>query len=99
MPRPVPIALLAAGALAACAPFAQRPAPLGQPASAAPADRLVAAIETEGCVLPRHTVGSVLPPAHDTKAELATLTPELAAQGRAEASGEGAIRVLSDNCI
>ena len=97
-----PLSLLALGALAlsACAPtMGARPLPVGQAATAAPADRLVAAIETEGCLLTRDNVGAVLLRANLTQADLGTLTPQLAAAGRAEVSGEGTIRVLSDNCI
>lgn len=85
--------------LAACAQPVAAPAPVGPPPSVAPADRLVAAIESEGCVLTSANVGAVLLRANLTQAELVSLTPELQAQGRAEVAGEGSIRVLSDNCI
>lgn len=97
-----PLSLLVMGALAlsACAPtMGAPPLPVGQPATASPADRLVAAIETEGCLLTSANVGAVLLRANLTQAELVDLTPQLASAGRAEVSGEGTIRVLSDNCI
>jgi len=93
------ILALGALALAGCGMTARPPAPVGQPVSAAPKDRLVAAIEAEDCLLTSANVGAVLLRANLTQAELVTLTPELAAEGRAEVSGEGTIRVLSNNCI
>lgn len=94
-------ALLGGLSLAACAPMA--PAPMGQPATQpatqAPADRLLAAVESQGCLLTASNVEAVLLRASLTQAELAALTPQLAAQGRAEVSGEGTIRVLTDTCI
>lgn len=100
-------ALLAVLALSACEPMAPvsaapasgGPAPVGQPATQAPADRLLAAIESQGCLLTRGNVEAVLLRANLTQAELVTLTDQLNAQGRAEVSGEGTIRVLTDNCI
>ena len=94
-------------ALAACEPMAPvagggflgAPASLGQPATQAPADRLLAAVESQGCVITRGNVEAVLLRANLTQAELVTLTDQLNEQGRAEVSGEGTIRVLTDNCI
>lgn len=94
-----PLTILTLLALAACAPMGARPSAVGAAASAAPSDRLVAAIETEGCLLTRDNVGAVLLRANLTQADLTSLAPQLAAAGRAEVSGEGTIRVLSDNCI
>lgn len=95
----MPLLALGALALSACAQTIAAPAPIGAPASLAPADRLVAAIESEGCLLTSANVGAVLLRANLTQAQLVDLTPELAAAGRAEVSGEGTIRVLSDDCI
>lgn len=91
--------LLGALALSACGPAARPPQPVGVAASAVPEDRLVAAIESEGCVLTSANVGAVLLRASLTQAELPGLTAGLAAQGRIEATDGSSIRVLSDNCI
>ncbi len=94
------LALPAVALLAACAlPAAtSQPRPQTLP-PAPPKERLVAAIEASGCVLTAGNVEAILLRANLTQADLRTLTPELAAEGRAEVSGEGAIRILSDNCI
>ncbi len=68
-------------------------------AMASPKDRLVGAIEQNGCVLNSDNVAQVLLRANLTQQELMRITPELAAEGRAEVSGSGTIRVLTDNCI
>jgi hypothetical protein len=91
--------LLGALALAACSAPVQTPQPVGVPVTVAPTDRLVAAIESEGCVLTNANVGAVLLRANLTQAELPALTSALAAQNRIEASDGSSIRVLSDNCI
>ena len=101
---------IAVAALAACivlsgcvgAPGAG--AGMSQPAAAAqppapPKDRLVAAIEAQNCVLTKSNVETILLDANLTQADLKALTPELAAEGRAEVASEGTIRVLTDNCI
>lgn len=97
--KTVLLLLSGALALAACGPAAQPPAPVGVAASASPEDRLVAAIETEGCLLTSANVGAVLLRANLVQADLPGLTSSLAAQGRIEASDGSSIRVLSDNCI
>ena len=66
---------------------------------AAPKDRLVAAIEAQNCVLTAANVETILIDAQLTQADLIALTPELAAEGRAEVAAEGTIRVLTANCI
>jgi len=86
--------------LSACAMPMSRPAPVGAvPAAATPKDRLVAAIEFNGCLLTADNVGAVMARANLTQAELTALTPQLQAEGRVEVAGSGAIRLLSDNCI
>lgn len=97
-------AALALTALAAaCAPTGPEiyGAPTIQPAAltAAPEVRLVSAIERNGCLMTASNVETILLDANLTQAELVEITPQLAAAGRAEVSGEGAIRVLTDNCI
>lgn len=102
MKATISLTVLAIGALtlSACAPTGgPRPRPVSQQVAASPSDRLVAAIETEGCLLTASNVGAVLLRSNLTQADLTTLTPQLAAAGRAEVSGEGTIRVLSNNCI
>ena len=99
------LAMAGLAALAACA----APAPVSGPATsqaapqvlppAAPKDRLVAAIEAQSCVLTAQNVEAILLDANLTQADLVSLTPELAAEGRAEVAAEGTIRVLTDNCI
>lgn len=95
------LALLAVAGLSACA---APTAPSSQPAPqvlapATPKDRLVAAIEAQNCLLTASNVDAILLDANLVSADLATLTPELAAEGRAEVAAEGTIRVLTDNCI
>ncbi|NDV01474.1 hypothetical protein [Pseudoroseicyclus tamaricis] len=68
-------------------------------APAAAEDRLVSAIEAQGCVLTSANVDSVLLSANLTADELRVITEQLVEAGRAELSGEGAIRILSTNCI
>jgi hypothetical protein len=98
------LALVAFAALAACGapqsagPGTSQPAPQVLP-TAQPKDRLVAAIEAQSCVLTSQNVEAILLDANLTQADLVQLTPELAAEGRAEVAAEGTIRVLTDNCI
>lgn len=86
------------GAPAGGADMVSQPAPQVLP-PAAPMDRLVAAIEAQDCVLTRQNVETILLDANLTQAQLSELTPQLAAEGRAEVAAEGTIRVLTDNCI
>ncbi|WP_373353063.1 hypothetical protein [Pseudoroseicyclus sp. CXY001] len=83
-----------AGAGNASAPAPEVPA---MPSSAE--DRLVTAIEAQGCVLTAANVDSVLVSAGLTTEELRVVTEQLVSSGRAELSGEGAIRVISSSCI
>lgn len=91
-------ALTACGAPPSSGTATSQPAPQVLP-PAAPKDRLVAAIEAQNCVLTASNVESILLQARLTQAELVALTPELAAEGRAEVAAEGTIRVLTQNCI
>lgn len=96
-------ALAGIAALSACvqfpiAPTTSQPAPQVLPV-AAPKDRLVAAIEENGCILTTDNVDAILLRANLTAADLRALTPELAAEGRAEVAASGTIRILSDACI
>jgi len=82
----------------AAGPATPQPVPQVLP-PAAPKDRLVAAIEAQNCVLTAANVETILLDAQLTQADLIALTPELAAEGRAEVAAEGTIRVLTANCI
>ena len=85
-----------AAALAACSAVAP-PQPVGV-AAASPEDRLVAAIEAEGCTLTSGNVGGVLLRANLVQADLPGLTTSLASQGRIAATDGSTIRVLSPAC-
>ncbi len=61
-------------------------------------ERLVAAIEGQGCELNATNVGAVLTNATITREELLQLTPQLQTEGRVVVSGGGAIRVISSQC-
>lgn len=89
-----PLALVACGA--GGAPSAP-PAPTSD--SLPPQERLLHAIEAEGCVLTRDNLGAVLLRANLTQADLPALTAALQAEGRLEAAGGDAIRVQSQTCI
>ena len=109
MKRLAPLSLLV---LAACSggfdisDFRARPAP--QPAAIAPPapqptlltakERLVRAIEDNGCTLSGANVGTILTEATISQEELLRLAPQLEAEGRVEVAGSGAIRVLSPRC-
>ena len=91
-------ALSACGAPQMAGPGTAQARPQVQPV-APPKDRLVAAIEAQDCVLTAENVETILLQARLTQAELKDLTPQLAAEGRAEVAAAGTIRVLTDNCI
>ncbi len=91
-------ALSACGAPQMAGPGASQVRPQVLPI-AAPKDRLVAAIEAQNCVLTADNVETILLEARLTQAELKDLTPQLAAESRAEVAAAGTIRVLTDNCI
>jgi hypothetical protein len=74
-------------------------APTPMPAVLTPKERLVAAIAANGCLLTASNVNTIVAQAGISQPDLRVLTGELAAEGRAEVSGEGTIRVLTDTCI
>ena len=76
-----------------------RAVPAPMPATLAPKERLVAAIAANGCLLTASNVSTILSQAEIAQPDLRALTNALAAEGRAEVSGEGTIRVLTDTCI
>ena len=61
-------------------------------------ERLVSAIEGQGCELNKDNVGVILTNATITREELLQLTPQLQTEGRVAVSGSGAIRVISSQC-
>lgn len=81
------------------APPAAQPAPAQPAAAAAPKDRLVAAIESSGCLLTAGNIGEILSKSNLSRTEVAQLTQQLAAEGRAEVAASGTIRILSNACI
>ncbi len=95
----VAVSALALLALSACAPGLVGPASAPPVVPATPQDALIAAIEANGCLLTADNVGDILIRANLTQADLIEITPQLAAQGRAEVAQSGAIRVLTENCI
>ncbi|WP_282024717.1 hypothetical protein [Limimaricola cinnabarinus] len=104
------VALLGLGALGACTAGAQignlgAQGRVGSVASASapaaprpPAERLIAAIEAQGCAITADNVAQVLLKANLTQQQLLELGPQLTAQGRAEVTDDGTIRVLTANC-
>ncbi len=62
-------------------------------------ERLIAAIEGQGCELNATNVNAVLADAVINREELLQLTPQLQSEGRVEVSGSGAIRSTSAICI
>ena len=74
------------------------PAPMAAPVLTA-RERLVRAIEGQGCELNRTNVGAVLTDATISADELERLIPQLQAEGRVAVKDSGAIRVVSNNCI
>ena len=85
------------GTRAAPAPVSIAP-PTPQPTLMTAKERLVTAIEDNGCALTAGNVGTVLTEATISQAELTSLVPQLEAEGRAEVAGTD-IRILSDRCI
>jgi len=96
------VALVAGLGLSACTPqVGPGPEPMSAPppAALAPEDRLVAAIEENGCLLTADNAAAILLRANLTQEQLLALAPTLAANGRAEVAASGAVRVLTDRCI
>lgn len=70
-----------------------------QPALLPAKERLVGAMEANGCALTVNNAGAVLTQATISKAEMQPLILELRSEGRVDVAGDGAIRVTSDRCI
>ncbi len=90
------VALSACGGGEPSATYSPAPVPV---VNLSPEERLVAAIESQNCVLTASNVDTILLQANLTQDQLVEITPQLAAAGRAEVAATGTIRVLTDNCI
>lgn len=106
--KPV-LALAAVGLLAACENGFVVPDfrdALGGPSTpeAAPTvqlsdkERLVAAIEANGCVIDINTIGPIMAQASINQDQLASLTLELESEGALAPDGEEQVRLTSANC-
>lgn len=72
--------------------------PTPQPVLLTAKERLVTAIENNGCALTTDNVGAILSEATISQNELLQLTPQLVSEGRAEVAGTGTIRARTDRC-
>ena len=70
-----------------------------QPALLSAKDRLVGAMESNGCALTVDNAGAVLTQATISKSEMQPLILQLQSEGRVDVAGDGAIRLTSDRCI
>lgn len=91
-------AALAGLALAACA------SPTPQTASAptpqlSDKQRLVAAIESNGCLMNASTIAPIMAQASINQTQLAALTVELESDGALAPDGTDTVRLSSNNCI
>ena len=76
------------------------PAPTPVPAPIMTAkERLLAAIEGQGCELSAGNASAIMTNATISADELKTLIPQLQTEGRVEVKNSGAIRVISPNCV
>jgi len=73
-------------------------APTPQPTMLTAKERLVGAIEDNGCELSADNASTILTQATISRDELVSLAQELAGEGRAEVSGTGAVRVITETC-
>ncbi|MCC7321028.1 MAG: hypothetical protein IT542_08630 [Rubellimicrobium sp.] len=94
--RGSPALAAAQGGQSAVLPAAQ---PVAPAAALAPVDRLVAAIEANGCLLNAQNADAIQSAAGLSRGEVAGHVQELRAAGRVEAAASGTIRLLSANCI
>lgn len=106
MIRALPLVLVLA--LGGCMPMLPYldggPATAGSTAAAAPPpatprERLVTAIEQNGCLLTADNAATIQMRANVGRDELTALVQELRAAGQIEAAAPGTIRLLSQNCI
>ena len=108
------LTVTAALSLAACAPAGNSmgisrlgndlpanpiPQATPQPALLTAKERLVGAMESNGCALTVDNAGAVLTQATISKSEMQPLILQLQSEGRVDVAGDGAIRVTSDRCI
>jgi hypothetical protein len=89
-------AALAGVALAACSGTTEVSAPTPQLSDK---QRLVSAIESNGCVINVGTIGAILSQASINQTQLANLTVELENEGALAPDGTDTVRLSSNNCI
>ncbi len=107
MPRAALAACVLAISLGGCAPMlpyldggpVAGATPVTTPAPATPRARLVAAIESSGCLLTADNAATIQMRANLGREELTALVQELRESGQVEAAAPGTIRLLSPNCI
>ncbi|MBW7922778.1 MAG: hypothetical protein H3C51_11835 [Rubellimicrobium sp.] len=106
MARLAGLAVLAL-ALGGCAPMlpyldggpAAGATPAAPPPPATPRERLVEAIEANGCLLTADNAATIQMRANLGREELATVIQQLREAGQVEAAAPGTIRLLSQHCI
>lgn len=89
-------AALAGLTLVACSGTQEASAPTQQLTDK---QRLVAAIEGNGCVINISTIGAILSQASINQDQLAALTVELETEGALAPDGTDTVRLSSNNCI
>lgn len=107
MIRAVPLAVVLSMVLAGCAPtlpyLGGGPIAAGSTASppppATPRERLVTAIEENGCLLTADNAARIQLRANLSRDELTSVIDDLRADHQVEAAAPGTIRLLSQNCI
>lgn len=73
--------------------------PISQPSVFTAKERILTAIEDQGCVLDGSTVLAILGSATVTQEDLKLLIPQLQSEGRVEVKDDQSIRSTSANCI
>lgn len=100
-------AALLAVALGGCAPMlpyldggpVAGAAPVDTAPPATPRERLINAIEANGCLLTADNAANIQMRANLGRDELTALVQELREAGQVEAAAQGTIRLLSEHCI
>lgn len=95
MMKPV-VALIASAVLVACSGTQEAAAPTPQLSDR---ERLIAAIEANGCVITTATVAPILARASINPDQLAALSVQLEADGMLSPDGTDTVRLSSNNCI
>ncbi len=107
MIRAVPLAVALSMVLGGCAPMLPylggEPIAAGAtatpPPPASPRERLVTAIEENGCLLTADNAANIQLRANLSREELASIIQDLRTDHQVEAAAPGTIRLLSQNCI